>query len=219
MTQGGSAADGDVSQCSSHVSYRNSKLTRMLQPSLSGDSKVSVICTMNPSAQACVQALLVGQPARLLTDLTAFHQHLGDQLDPQLCDRAQSRQAHGDAQGGRRGPARAHPAVPGRDRQSPRAARGEGGSQGQLAATLAPRRAEPHAVPVRPMAPSGFRARLTNCCPSLAVTGSATSPRSSSQASGSTKRRRLTPGLSARLRSTLMPRSLTYVYDSRPRCT
>ncbi|KAL7417969.1 P-loop containing nucleoside triphosphate hydrolase protein [Mrakia frigida] len=35
-----------------HVAYRNSKLTRMLQPSLSGDSKVSVICTLNPSAQA-----------------------------------------------------------------------------------------------------------------------------------------------------------------------
>lgn len=43
---------------SSHVSYRNSKLTRMLQPSLSGDSKVSVICTMNPSAQAYIPAVL-----------------------------------------------------------------------------------------------------------------------------------------------------------------
>ncbi|CDZ98549.1 Kinesin-like protein [Phaffia rhodozyma] len=45
-------AKNETKKESSHVSYRNSKLTRMLQPSLSGDSKVSVICTMNPSAQA-----------------------------------------------------------------------------------------------------------------------------------------------------------------------
>lgn len=32
-----------------HVPFRNSKLTRMLQPSLSGDARISVICTINPS--------------------------------------------------------------------------------------------------------------------------------------------------------------------------
>ncbi|CAL1712669.1 unnamed protein product [Somion occarium] len=35
-----------------HVPFRNSKLTRMLQPSLSGDARISVICTINPSKDA-----------------------------------------------------------------------------------------------------------------------------------------------------------------------
>ncbi|RSH90768.1 Kinesin-like protein kip2 [Saitozyma podzolica] len=33
-----------------HVPYRDSKLTRLLQPSLSGDALISVICTVSPSA-------------------------------------------------------------------------------------------------------------------------------------------------------------------------
>lgn len=37
---------------SDHVPFRNSKLTRMLQPSLSGDARISVICTLNPDASA-----------------------------------------------------------------------------------------------------------------------------------------------------------------------
>lgn len=32
-----------------HVPYRDSKLTRLLQPSLSGDALISVICTISPS--------------------------------------------------------------------------------------------------------------------------------------------------------------------------
>ncbi|KAK4685751.1 hypothetical protein P7C73_g4393, partial [Tremellales sp. Uapishka_1] len=32
-----------------HVPYRDSKLTRLLQPSLSGDARISVICTISPS--------------------------------------------------------------------------------------------------------------------------------------------------------------------------
>ncbi|TCD70868.1 Kinesin-like protein kip2 [Steccherinum ochraceum] len=35
-----------------HVPFRNSKLTRMLQPSLSGDARISVVCTINPSKDA-----------------------------------------------------------------------------------------------------------------------------------------------------------------------
>ncbi|KZV67173.1 kinesin-domain-containing protein [Peniophora sp. CONT] len=35
-----------------HVPFRNSKLTRMLQPSLSGDARISVICTLNPDTSA-----------------------------------------------------------------------------------------------------------------------------------------------------------------------
>ncbi|KAF8340725.1 P-loop containing nucleoside triphosphate hydrolase protein [Cantharellus anzutake] len=37
---------------SNHVPYRNSKLTRMLQPSLSGNARISVICTLNSSVSA-----------------------------------------------------------------------------------------------------------------------------------------------------------------------
>ncbi|KAJ7288318.1 hypothetical protein C8J57DRAFT_1214494 [Mycena rebaudengoi] len=39
---------------SDHVPYRNSKLTRMLQPSLSGNARISVVCTINPDAGAGV---------------------------------------------------------------------------------------------------------------------------------------------------------------------
>ncbi|KAH9080326.1 kinesin-domain-containing protein [Lactarius deliciosus] len=35
-----------------HVPFRNSKLTRMLQPSLSGDARISVVCTLNPDVNA-----------------------------------------------------------------------------------------------------------------------------------------------------------------------
>lgn len=46
-----SALHTDV-RCSDHVPFRNSKLTRMLQPSLSGDARISVICTLNPDTSA-----------------------------------------------------------------------------------------------------------------------------------------------------------------------
>ncbi|KAF8476726.1 kinesin-domain-containing protein [Russula ochroleuca] len=39
-----------------HVPYRNSKLTRMLQPSLSGDARISVICTLNPDVGAVAES-------------------------------------------------------------------------------------------------------------------------------------------------------------------
>jgi len=35
-----------------HVPYRDSKLTQILQPSLSGEARVVVICTINPSCIA-----------------------------------------------------------------------------------------------------------------------------------------------------------------------
>ncbi|KAH9969815.1 P-loop containing nucleoside triphosphate hydrolase protein [Russula dissimulans] len=39
-----------------HVPFRNSKLTRMLQPSLSGDARISVICTLNPDVNAVAES-------------------------------------------------------------------------------------------------------------------------------------------------------------------
>ncbi|KAI6156511.1 P-loop containing nucleoside triphosphate hydrolase protein [Pisolithus thermaeus] len=38
-----------------HVPYRNSKLTRLLQPSLSGDARISVVCTVNPDVNAVTE--------------------------------------------------------------------------------------------------------------------------------------------------------------------
>lgn len=42
-------ADGQLLP-SPHVPFRDSKLTQILQPSLSGDARVVVIATINPSA-------------------------------------------------------------------------------------------------------------------------------------------------------------------------
>lgn len=39
----------------SHVPYRDSKLTQILQPSLSGDARVAVIATCNPSPAAIAE--------------------------------------------------------------------------------------------------------------------------------------------------------------------
>lgn len=39
-----------------HVPFRNSKLTRMLQPSLSGNARISVICTINPDVSAIAES-------------------------------------------------------------------------------------------------------------------------------------------------------------------
>ncbi len=37
-----------MSSTNGHVPYRDSKLTRLLQPALSGSAAISVICTMSP---------------------------------------------------------------------------------------------------------------------------------------------------------------------------
>jgi centromeric protein E len=42
---------------SDHVPFRNSKLTRMLQPSLSGNARISVICTINPDGGAVAESM------------------------------------------------------------------------------------------------------------------------------------------------------------------
>ncbi|KAJ7935660.1 kinesin-like protein [Mycena leptocephala] len=49
---------------SDHVPYRNSKLTRMLQPSLSGNARISVVCTINPDASAISESMSTLQFAR-----------------------------------------------------------------------------------------------------------------------------------------------------------
>ncbi|KAF9565092.1 kinesin-like protein [Agrocybe pediades] len=53
----GTLADNAAKKKSDHVPYRNSKLTRMLQPSLSGNARISVICTINPDASAVSESM------------------------------------------------------------------------------------------------------------------------------------------------------------------
>ncbi|KAJ3547484.1 hypothetical protein NMY22_g1637 [Coprinellus aureogranulatus] len=45
-------ADNSTKKKTDHVPFRNSKLTRLLQPSLSGNARISVICTINPDPSA-----------------------------------------------------------------------------------------------------------------------------------------------------------------------
>ncbi|KAH9942896.1 kinesin-domain-containing protein [Amylocystis lapponica] len=45
-------AENTAKNKNDHVPFRNSKLTRMLQPSLSGNARISVICTINPDTYA-----------------------------------------------------------------------------------------------------------------------------------------------------------------------
>ncbi|KAI0088303.1 P-loop containing nucleoside triphosphate hydrolase protein [Irpex rosettiformis] len=52
----GTLAENAAKGKQDHVPFRNSKLTRMLQPSLSGDARISVICTINPSKDAVVES-------------------------------------------------------------------------------------------------------------------------------------------------------------------
>ncbi|PFH47916.1 hypothetical protein AMATHDRAFT_150971 [Amanita thiersii Skay4041] len=53
----GTLADNAAKRKSDHVPYRNSKLTRLLQPSLSGNARISVICTINPDPSAISESM------------------------------------------------------------------------------------------------------------------------------------------------------------------
>ncbi|OJA19520.1 hypothetical protein AZE42_03209 [Rhizopogon vesiculosus] len=52
----GTLAENASKNKNDHVPYRNSKLTRLLQPSLSGDARISVICTINPDTNAVAES-------------------------------------------------------------------------------------------------------------------------------------------------------------------
>ncbi|KAF9525897.1 P-loop containing nucleoside triphosphate hydrolase protein [Crepidotus variabilis] len=51
------AASKKSSNSQVHVPYRNSKLTRILQPSLSGNARISVVCTINPDPNAVAESM------------------------------------------------------------------------------------------------------------------------------------------------------------------
>lgn len=52
----GTLAENAGKNKNDHVPYRNSKLTRLLQPSLSGDARISVVCTINPDVSAVTES-------------------------------------------------------------------------------------------------------------------------------------------------------------------
>ncbi|BGP12111.1 Kinesin-like protein kip2 [Rhodosporidiobolus nylandii] len=47
----------DASSSTAHIPYRDSKLTRLLQPALSGNSRVAVVCTVSPDAEQATETL------------------------------------------------------------------------------------------------------------------------------------------------------------------
>lgn len=54
-----------------HVPYRNSKLTRLLQPSLGGNARTAIIATINPSADQVEETLHTLRSSSLLHTILA----------------------------------------------------------------------------------------------------------------------------------------------------
>ncbi|KAJ4479867.1 P-loop containing nucleoside triphosphate hydrolase protein [Lentinula lateritia] len=52
----GKLSDNATKQKNDHIPFRDSKLTRLLQPSLSGNARISVICTINPDPSAVAES-------------------------------------------------------------------------------------------------------------------------------------------------------------------
>ncbi|KAG6828443.1 hypothetical protein H0H92_007970 [Tricholoma furcatifolium] len=65
----GTLADNAAKGKTDHIPYRNSKLTRMLQPSLSGNARISVICTVNPDPSAVAESLSTLQFAKRIKNV------------------------------------------------------------------------------------------------------------------------------------------------------
>ncbi|KAF9067049.1 P-loop containing nucleoside triphosphate hydrolase protein [Rhodocollybia butyracea] len=52
----GRLSDNATKAKNDHIPFRDSKLTRLLQPSLSGNARISVICTINPESSAITES-------------------------------------------------------------------------------------------------------------------------------------------------------------------
>ncbi|KAJ3811682.1 P-loop containing nucleoside triphosphate hydrolase protein [Lentinula aff. lateritia] len=52
----GKLSDNATKHKNDHIPFRDSKLTRLLQPSLSGNARISVICTINPDPSAVAES-------------------------------------------------------------------------------------------------------------------------------------------------------------------
>ena len=79
---------------SDHVPFRNSKLTRMLQPSLSGNARISVVCTINPEVSATVESTSTLQFAQRIKKVQVRRIYLGHNhviVDSSLVERDEER--------------------------------------------------------------------------------------------------------------------------------
>ncbi|EKM79626.1 hypothetical protein AGABI1DRAFT_74724 [Agaricus bisporus var. burnettii JB137-S8] len=65
----GTLSDNASKRKSDHVPFRNSKLTRMLQPSLSGNARISVVCTLNPDPGAIGESMSTLQFAKRIKNV------------------------------------------------------------------------------------------------------------------------------------------------------
>ncbi|KAG6895392.1 hypothetical protein C0992_001525 [Termitomyces sp. T32_za158] len=65
----GTLADNASKRKTDHIPYRNSKLTRMLQPSLSGNARISVVCTINPEPSAVAETMSTLQFAKRIKNV------------------------------------------------------------------------------------------------------------------------------------------------------
>ena len=65
-----------------HVPYRDSKLTRVLQPALGGNAKTAIICAMTPAVEHCDEShnsLMFACRAKTVVNDVRVHGELGDQ--------------------------------------------------------------------------------------------------------------------------------------------
>ena len=68
--------------CSGHIPYRDSKLTRILQPALGGNSRTAIICTITPAAIHCEEThstLKFASRAKTITNKPQVNETLDDQ--------------------------------------------------------------------------------------------------------------------------------------------
>lgn len=65
-----------------HVPYRDSKLTRILQPALGGNSRTAIICTITPAAVHCEEThstLMFASRAKSITNKPKVNEVMNEQ--------------------------------------------------------------------------------------------------------------------------------------------
>jgi centromeric protein E len=75
----GKLSDGGENR---HIPYRDSKLTRILQPALGGNSKTAIICTVTPSnhfAEETLSTLKFASRAKTITNRPELNEIVSDQ--------------------------------------------------------------------------------------------------------------------------------------------
>ncbi|KAL7687831.1 putative kinesin-like protein [Plasmopara halstedii] len=75
------ASSGTKPAISTHLPYRNSKLTRILQPSLSGQAQIAIVCTASPSVECLAEThntLKFASRARRVRNRVVVNETLGE---------------------------------------------------------------------------------------------------------------------------------------------